>query len=94
MKKNFLILGFLFMLVIIPNLLLADCIPVEQFNNIKVDGKTVTLYFGSVPIVKFDVDCSVEPTSTIRLLKVSVCDGDDIEIDGQKCSVLIASLPG
>lgn len=93
MKRNFLILVFLFILLILPNLLLADCIPVGQFNNILVEGKTVTLYLGNVPIVKFDVDCSVSSASKIRILKDSVCDGDDIEIDGQKCSILIAKLP-
>ncbi len=94
MKRNSLIPVFLFILLVLPNLLLADCIPVEQFNNFRVeDGKTVTLYFGAIPIVKFDVDCSVEPTSKIRLLKASVCDGDDIEIDGAKCSILTAKLP-
>jgi hypothetical protein len=94
MKRNFLILVFLFILLILPNLLLADCIPVPQFNNFMVEGgKTVTLYFGEVPIVKFDVDCNVAPTSDIRLLKDSVCDGDQIEIDGSKCSVVTAKLP-
>ena len=93
MKRIFLILGSLAILGIIPNLLLADCIPVEQFNNIRVDGKTVTLYFGAIPVVKFDVDCGVGPESKIRLLKASVCDGDDIEIDGSICSVLTVSLP-
>jgi hypothetical protein len=93
MKRNFLILVFLFILLILPNLLLADCIPVGQFNNVLVEGKTVTLYLGNVPIVKFDVDCSVSSASKIRLLKDSVCDGDDIEIDGRKCSILIAKLP-
>jgi hypothetical protein len=95
MKRNLLILVFLLILLILPNLLLADCIPVTQFNKFKVEegGKTVTLYLGAIPIVKFDVDCVVEPASKIRLLKASVCGGDDIEIDGQKCSILTANLP-
>ena len=94
MKRNFLILVFLFILLILPNLVLADCIPVPQFNNFTVEGdKTVTLYFFEVPIVKFEADCGVRPTSEIRLFKDSVCDGDDIEIDGSKCSVVTAKLP-
>ena len=93
MKKEFLLIGFLLILLTFPNLLLADCIPVPQFTNFLVEGGTVTLYYGAVPIVKFDLDCSVEVTSRIRLLKDSVCDGDDIEIDGRKCSVLTAKLP-
>lgn len=94
MKRNFLILVSLFILLILPNLVLADCIPVGQFNSFSVEGdQTVTLYLGGLPIVRFDVDCSVGPTSSIRLLKASVCDGDDIEIDDSKCSILTANLP-
>jgi len=93
MKRNFLILVFLFILLVLPNLLLADCIPVGQFNNTRVEEKTITLYLGNIPIVKFDVDCSVSSESKIRILKDSVCDGDDVEIDGGKCSILIAKLP-
>ncbi len=94
MKRNFLTLVILFILLILPNLLWADCIPVPQFNNFRLEGdKTVTLYYFEVPIVKFEADCSVTPTSEIRLLKDSVCDGDDIEIDGSKCSVISAKLP-
>ncbi len=92
MKRNSLILAFLFSLSL-PSLLLADCIPVGLFDRFGVEGKTVTLYLGNVPLVKFDVNCRVEPTSKIRVLKASVCDGDDIEIDGSKCSILTATLP-
>ncbi len=92
MKRNLSILFLLFSLTF-PSLLLADCIPVGQFDSFTVEGKTVTLYFGAVSIVKFDINCRVEPTSKIRLLKASVCDGDDIEIDGSKCSILTANLP-
>ncbi len=93
MKRNSLILVFLFIFFGLPNLLLADCIPVGLFDRLGVEGKTVTLYLGNVPIVKFDVNCRVERTSKIRIPKASVCDGDDIEIDGLKCSILTANLP-
>ncbi len=94
MKRNFLILVFLFFLLILPDLLLADCVPVPQFNNFTVQSdREVTLYYFEIPIVKFWVDCSVGPTSIIRLLKDSVCDEDRIEIDGEKCSVITAKSP-
>jgi hypothetical protein len=93
MKRTFLIPVVLFLLLIFPHLLLADCIPVGYFDNFMVEGgNTVILYTGSVPIVKFDVSCEVGPTSKIRLLKVSVCEGDDIEIDGSICSILTVNL--
>jgi hypothetical protein len=94
MKRNFLILVFLFVLLILPDLLLADCVPVPQFNNFVLEGdKTVILYYFQVPIVRFEVNCIVRPESKIRLLKDSVCDEDDIEIDGSKCSVITAKSP-
>jgi len=94
MKRNLLILVFPFILLILPNLLLADCVPVPQFNNFRLEGdKTVVLYYFQVPIVRFEVNCIVGPESNIRLLKDSVCDEDDVEIDGSKCSVLTAKSP-
>jgi hypothetical protein len=93
MKRKFQIPVFLFLLLIFPQLLLADCVPVGYFDNFIVEGDhTVILYTGSVPIVKFDVSCKVGPTSKIRLLKVSACEGDDIEIDGSACTILSVNL--
>ncbi len=95
MKKIFLLVVSLFVLLLLapPQLLLADCIPVAGYDRFTVDGSTVILYMAGVATVKFDVNCPVQQTSKINLLKGSVCDGDDIEIDGSRCSILTASLP-
>jgi hypothetical protein len=95
MKRNFLLKASLLVLfLLVPaNLLLADCIPVAGYDRFTVEGSTIILYVAGVATVKFDVNCPVQQTSKINLLKGSVCDGDDIEIDGSKCSILTSTLP-
>ena len=89
MKKNILILACLGILVVLPNLVLADCGDVGGFSSFSVSGgNTVTLYSGGTPYVKFDVQCSIQPTSKIQLIKGYVCDGDEILVDGSRCTIL------
>ena len=88
MKKNILILACLGILVVLPNLVLADCGSIGGFSSFSVDGGTVTLYSGNTPYVKFDVQCDIQPTSRIQLIKSYVCDGDEILVDGSRCTIL------
>ncbi len=88
MKKNILILACLGILVVLPNLVLADCASFGGFSSFSVSGNTVTLYSGNTPFVKFDVDCDIKPTSRIQLIKGYMCDGDEILVDGSKCTIL------
>jgi hypothetical protein len=54
-----------------------------------VGNNTVILFAGSSPVAQFDVlDCSVQPTSRIQLMKSDVCDGDEIMIDGSRCTMM------
>jgi len=70
MKKNILILMCLVILVVIPNLVLADCTSLGYFTSFTVTGSnTVTLYWMNIPFVKFDVQGSIEPTSKLQLIK-------------------------
>jgi len=90
MKKNILILIFLGILLILPNFVLADCADLGGFNGFVLSrGNTVVLYAGSTPTGQFDVqDCDVQPQSRILLLKSMVCDGDEVVIDGNRCTVM------
>ncbi len=89
MKKNILILACLGVLVVLPNLVIADCGSFGGFSSFSVSGgNTVTLYSGNTPFIKFDVDCSITPTSKIQLLKGDMCDGDEILVDGSRCTIL------
>lgn len=89
MKKYFLVLLWLFFLLILPDVVSADCMSVGPFDNFIVQGDdTVILYNGSVALVKIEVDCGVQPKSKIRLLKSYCCDGDDIMIDDSTCTIM------
>ena len=90
MKKYFLLGLCLGILLVVPNWVLADCDDLGGFTSFSLSGSnTVTLYHGSTPIGRFDVqNCVVEPKSTIRLIKTQVCDGDEVMIDGSKCTIM------
>ena len=93
MKGNILILVWLGLFLVLPNFALADCGNIGGFTSFSVTGNnTVTVYTGTTPFVKFDVmDCSVDSKSKIQLIKSYVCDGDEILIDGSKCTIMSVS---
>ena len=94
MKRNLLILLCLGVVLILPNVVLADCADLGGFSSFSVNVNTVTLYAGSTPYAKFDVQCDIQPTSRLQLLKGYVCDGDEVLVDGSKCTVLnVTSSP-
>jgi len=72
----------------LPCLTFADCTDLGGFSSFSVTGNTVTLYSGNTPFVKFDAQCDVEPTSKVQLIKGYVCDGDEVLVDGSKCTIL------
>jgi len=89
MKKNILMLLCLGILLVLPNLVLADCADLEGFTSFSVTaGNTVTLYSMNTPFVKFDVQGSIDPTSKLQLVKGYVCDGDEVLVDGSKSTIL------
>jgi hypothetical protein len=89
MKRNILILVCLGILVGLPSFALADCADLGGFTSFSVTaGNTVTLYAGNTPYVRFDVQCSIESTSRIQLIRGYVCDGDEILVDGSRCTIL------
>ena len=90
MKKNILILLCLGILLVLPNLILADCVDLGGFNGFILSrGNTVVLYAGSTPTGQFDVqNCDVQPQSRILLARSMVCDGDEVIIDSNRCTVM------
>jgi hypothetical protein len=88
MKKCIFIFLCFGILVTLPNLTLADCADMAGFSSFSVTGNTVTLYSGNTPSVKFDAQCDVKSTSRLQLIKGYVCDGDEVLVDGYKCTVL------
>lgn len=78
------------MLLVFPNLVVADCAEFRGFTDFYLTGgNTVIIYAGSVPFAQFDVPrCIVLPTSTIQLLKGYMCDEDQLLIDNQRCIII------
>ena len=89
MKKNILVLVCLGILLVLPNLVLADCADIGGFTSFSVTaGNTVTLYSMNTPFVRFDVQCSIQSTSRLQLIKGYMCDGDEVLVDGSRCTIL------
>ena len=89
MKRNILVLVCLGILVVLPNLVLADCAEIGGFTSFSVTAdNTVTLYSMNQPVVKFDVQGGIDPTSKLQLIKAYVCDGDEVLVDGFKSTIL------
>jgi hypothetical protein len=90
MRKNVLMGVCLGIVLLVPGLALADCHDLGGFTSFSVTGSsTVTLFAGSTAVGSFDVQsCDVQSQSTIRLINSQVCDGDEVMIDGSRCTVL------
>ena len=89
MKKNILILLCLWILVLLPDLVFADCADLGNFSSFSVTrGNRVTLYSMNKPYVRFDVQSGIDPNSKLQLIKGYVCDGDQVLVDGQKSTIL------
>jgi hypothetical protein len=48
----------------------------------------------NTPFVKFDVQCNISPTSKLQLIKGYVCDGDEVLVDGSRCTILNVASSG
>ena len=89
MRKNILIVVCFGIFLILPSLALADCADLGGYSSFALTGgNTVTLYSGTTPFVKFDVQCSIQSTSRLQLIKGYVCDGDEVLIDGSRCTIM------
>ena len=89
MKKKILFLLVLGLFLLLPGLVLADCVNIGGFSRFSLQGITVILYAGSSPVARFDLqNCEARPTSRIDPIKTDVCDGDEILIDGARCTMM------
>lgn len=90
LNKTILLALCLGVVLLAPNPGLAECTNIGGFSNFSLEGtNSVILFAGSIPVARFDVlDCSVQPSSKIQLIKSDVCDGDEIMIDGSRCTMM------
>ena len=95
MKNNILILLCLGILLVLPNLVSAECGSIGGFNRFTIESDgSIILYAGSMPAARFSVNCDVQPSSRILPLKSDVCDGDEIMIDDTRCTMMDIKIMG
>jgi len=91
-KKVVVLLGVAIVLLS-PAVVLPNCVDLGRASSLYVQGgHSIIFYWGVSPIGRVNVPyCSVSPSSSIRLLKNYVCDGDKIIIDGSGCVIMNVS---
>ncbi len=95
MKRITFLLAGLLLFLALPSLGLADCAPLGRMDRwvIKEDG-SVIFYAGNVALGTVSLqNCTVNPSSVINFANPSVCEGDEILVDGQKCTVASLTVP-
>ncbi len=91
-KKLMALLGVVVTLFF-PSIVFSDCVDLGRATSWYVQGgHSIIFYGGLMPIARVDVPyCALSPSSSIRLLKSYVCDGDKIIIDGSGCVIMSIS---
>jgi hypothetical protein len=92
-KKRFIVLVFS-LLLFAPSLAVADCTDLGKATNTYIEGdQTILFYRQNALLAKVVLeDCTVNPSSNIRLLKSYVCEDDSLLVDGEKCSIMELTL--
>jgi hypothetical protein len=93
--KGKMILVALVLFFCLPSLGFADCAPLGRMDHwvVQNDG-SILFYGGNTLLATVEVqDCTVSSSSKIRLLGSSVCDGDEIVVDGERCRILSLTVP-
>jgi hypothetical protein len=90
MKTSVLLFLCFGIFMVFANLALADCADIGGFSSFSVSpsSNTVTLYSGNRPFAKIDIRCDIQPTSSLQLIKSYVCGGDEVLVDGNRCTIL------
>jgi hypothetical protein len=93
MGKKIVILLSLGIALLSPRIVLSDCVDLGRATSWYVQGAhSIIFYGGLMPIARVAVPyCTLNPSSSIRLLKSYVCDGDKIMIDGSGCLIMSVS---
>jgi len=82
------------LLLLSPNLALADCADLSNFTSwVRQDNHTIVFYMENIPLARLNIPyCEILPSSTIRLITFYVCDLDEIIIDDKTCTVMTVEV--
>jgi hypothetical protein len=92
--KIIFILFTLWAMLLLPNIVSADCADLKNFTNwIRADEHTIVFYMENTPLASLNIPyCDILPSSSVRLLKSYVCDLDSIMVDGEECSIMTVEV--
>jgi hypothetical protein len=94
MKRKPILLIVLLLFYCLPNLGFADCTELGRFTRWVVqDDGSIIFYAGNVPLGRVELGCTVDSSSNIGLLASSVCDGDEIIVNGERCRIASLTVP-
>jgi hypothetical protein len=93
MRQKIVIFLGLGIMLLSRSIALSDCVDLGRASSWYVQGAhSIIFYGGLMPIARVDVPyCTPNPSSSIRLLKSYVCDGDRMIIDGSGCMIMNVS---
>ncbi len=92
-KKTLILIGFsLFFLA--PSVAMSDCADFTRMTGWGVLGSHSVIFFGgNLPIASVNLqNCTVGPSSNIRVMKRYLCDSERIIVDGQECAIMTLNL--
>ena len=90
MGKRIVVFLIFAILSLSPYLALADCVNLVGFTSwFAEDAHNIVFYRGSRPLGSLNIpDCTINPLSSIHLIKGYVCDSDKIIVDGEECTIM------
>ena len=95
MKRRPIFLMGLLLFFCLPSLGFADCLPLGRMDHWVVqEDESIIFYAGNVALGTMELqDCTVDSNSKISLPGASVCDGDEILVDGERCTIISLTVP-
>jgi len=94
MGKVILVIISFLILLFSPSLAISDCTYLGHSTAWYVVGdQSIIFYVQNAPLAKIVLqDCTLTPSSNIRLLKTYVCEGDGLLVDGEECFIMTINL--
>ena len=77
-------------ILLVPGFAVSDCVDFGRATHWSVENENSIIYYSRMtPVARIVFqDCSVSPSSVIRLTKNYVCDEDSLIIDGLECAIM------
>jgi len=90
MKRIALAIIYVAILLWVPHLVFSDCVDVRRFTVWYPQGEHILVFYRvATPIARVNIpNCSIKPSSTVRLITNYLCDSDKIIINGEPCNIM------